>query len=222
MVLWFREYRLPLNHDRENFIKKSDSMAIGLYRTEWKGGLAGQPRENVLYWRMNPDPGGNGWDTSRDLVNALATTFKPLWLGMLPPEYYLSCIFARQVGPLSSSYQSVDYEEFTEAGTLGDGAVAEQLCPCVTLIPPMGVKSAGRVFLPAVSKNQITLNAPVAGYLTAIAAFFDAAIAGFSVAGGTASLGIYSRKLNISSEVSSYNLSPVIGYQRRRATPIGQ
>jgi len=196
-------------------------MAIGLYRTEWKGSLSGQYRENVIYYRLNPDPGGNGFDTAVQLITALNATFKPLWLGMLPPDYWLSAIFARQVGPLPSSYASVDYEEFTQAGTLGDGAVAEQLCPCVTLIPPMGVKSAGKVFLPAVGKDQIQMNAPIAGYLTAIAAFFDPSIAGFSVAGGTASIAIYSRKLNISNEVSTYNLSPVIGYQRRRARPIG-
>ncbi len=85
----------------------------------------------------------------------------------------------------------------------------------------MGVKSAGRVFLPAVSKTSINLNVPVASYITAIGNFFNAAIAGFSVAGATASLAIFSRKTNTSSEVSTFNLSPVIGYQRKRARPIG-
>lgn len=196
-------------------------MAIGLYRSEWKGNLGGQFRENVIYWRLNPDPGGNGFDTANDLVTALNSTFKSLWLGMLPPDYTLDAIMVRQAGPLTASYASVDYAPVTEVGALGGGSTAQQLCPCVTLIPPMGVKSAGRVFLPAVANTMMNLNVPAPAYLTAIGAFFNPAIAGFSVSGGTASIAIYSRKLNTSSEVSTFNLSPVIGYQRRRARPIG-
>lgn len=196
-------------------------MAIGLYRTEWRGQLAGQFRENVIHWRMNPDPGGNGYDTSEAIIVALNATFKPLWLAMTPPDYGLDAIFARQIGPLTSSYASVDYAANIATGTRGTQAVSEQLCPCVTLIPPMGVKSAGRCFLPAVDQADINLNVPTAGYLTAVGNFFNAAIAGISVAGGTMSIAIFSRKLNTSSEVSSFNLSPAIGYQRRRARPIG-
>lgn len=196
-------------------------MAIGLYRTEWRGNLMGQYRENVIHYRLNPDPGGNGFDTSLALVTALHTTFKSLWLGMLPQDYFLDAIFARQIGPITSSYASVDYQPMIEQGTLGTNATSQQLCPCITLIPPMGVKSAGRVFLPAVPSTMINLNQPTAGYQTAIGAFFNPSIAGFSVSGGTASIAIFSRKLNVSSEVSTFNFSPVIGYQRRRARPIG-
>lgn len=197
-------------------------MATGLYRTEWKGDLAGQFRENVIHWRLNPDPGGNGYDTSESIIVALNSTFKSLWLAMLPPDYNLAAIFARQLGPLTSTYASVDYQEGLAVGTRGSGAVSQQLCPCVTLIPPMGTKSAGRCFLPAVDQGDINLNVATAGYLTAVGNFFNPAIAGISVSGGTLSLAIFSRKLNTSSEVSTFNVSPAIGYQRRRARPIGQ
>lgn len=196
-------------------------MAIGLYRTDWRGNLAGQFRENIIYWRLNPDPGTNGYDTAQQLIIALNATFKPLWLAMLPPDYALDAILARQVGPVGGNYASVDYQSGIFVGTRGTEAASQQLCPCVTLIPPMGVKSAGRVFLPAVDKADFVMNAPTAGYLTAIGNFFNAAIGGVSVAGGTASIAIFSRKLNTSSETSTFNLSPAIGYQRKRARPIG-
>lgn len=181
----------------------------------------GQYRENVIHYRLNPDPGGNGFDTANALVTALRSTFKSLWLGMLPQDYFLDAIFARQIGPTTGSYASDDFQPMLEQGTLGTSSTSQQLCPCITLIPPMGVKSAGRVFLPAVAATMINLNQPTAGYQTAISAFFTPSIAGFSVSGGTASIAIFSRKLNTSSEVSTFNFSPVIGYQRRRARPIG-
>jgi hypothetical protein len=196
-------------------------MAIGLYRTEWRGNLMGQYRENVIHYRLNPDPGGNGFDTANDLITALNSTFKSLWLGMLPQDYFLDAIFARQIGPLTASYASVDYPAMTEQGALGGSSTSQQLCPCITLIPPMGVKSAGRCFLPAVAQTMYNLNQPAAGFITAVSNFFTPSIAGFSVSGGTASIAIFSRKLNTSSEVSTFNISPVIGYQRRRARPIG-
>lgn len=196
-------------------------MATGLYRTEWRGNLMGQFRENVIHFRIDPEPSANPWDTAKDLLTALDATFKPLWLAMLPPDYALDAIFARRIGPTGGAYASIDYQQQTQLGTRGSEAAAQQLCPCVTLIPPMGVKSAGRVFLPAVDKAQIQLNVYTAGYRGAVSAFFTPAIAGFSVAGGTATLAIFSRKTNTSSNVITFNLSSALGYQRKRARPIG-
>jgi len=196
-------------------------MAIGLYRTEWRGSLRGQFRENVIHYRLNPDPGTNGFDTANDLLIALNSTFISLWLDMLPPDYVLSAILARQIGPVGGNYATIDYEEGTQPGTRGTEAASQQLCPCITLIPGIGIKSAGRIFLPAVDKADYSMNSPSVGFGIAVNAFMTPSIAGFSVAGGTASIAIFSRKLNTSNEVVTYHLSPVIGYQRKRARPIG-
>lgn len=196
-------------------------MAIGLYRTQWRGNLAGQYRENVIYLRLDPEPSANPYDTANAMLIALNSTFKPLWLNMLPNDYFLDAIVCRRVGPTGGPYAIADYQASTEGGQRGADSVSEQLCPCVSLIPPMGVKSAGRVFLPAVSKVEIQLNVYTAGYRTAVSNFFTPLIAGFSVSGGTATLAIFSRKLNTSSNVSTFNLSPALGYQRKRARPIG-
>jgi hypothetical protein len=196
-------------------------MAIGLYRTEWRGSLTGQFRENVMHWRLDPDPAANPFDTANDLALALNTTFKPLWLAMMPPDYALDALMVRRIQPTGGCYATIDYVSLTEIGTRGAEALSQQLCPCVSLIPPMGIKSAGRVFLPAVAKTDIQLNVYLNTYRTAVSNFFTPAIAGFSVSGGTAKLGIYSRKTNTSSDAITFNLSPALGYQRKRARPSG-
>lgn len=196
-------------------------MAIGLYRTEWRGNLQGQFRENVLHFRIDPDPAANPFDTANALASALDTTFKPLWLNMMPGVYCLDSIVVRRIGPTGGAYAIVDYTAFDQLGGRGVDAVAEQLCPCVTLIPPMGVKSAGRCFLPGVQKTDIQLNVYLAAYRTAVSNFFTPAIAGFSVSGSTTKLAIFSRKTNTSAEVVTFSLSSALGYQRRRSRPVG-
>ena len=196
-------------------------MAIGLYRTEWRGNLMGQFRENVLHFRIDPEPAANPFDTATALLVALNATFKPLWLAMLPADYTLDAIICRRLGPTGGPYAIDDYQPGAEVGSRSGESVSEQLCPCVTLIPPMGTKSAGRCFLPAVTKTDIQLNVYTNGYRTAVSNFFTPAIAGFSVSGGTATLAIFSRKTNTSSNIATFNLSPALGYQRKRARPIG-
>lgn len=192
-----------------------------LHRVEMKGNLKGQYRENVFHMKITGATNDTPFFNSNDLVNFLHTNIEPLWLDCLPPDYFLDSILVRRLAPTSGQYALSDNQPQTAAGTRGSGAVSEQLCPCITLIPPMDVKSAGRIFMPAVDKEDIDLNVFSTGYQTAIAALINALKAGGSVAGGTATLVIYSRKLNISSAVSTFHLSTVLGYQRRRARPVG-
>lgn len=180
-----------------------------------------QQNECVMHWKADGITLGNGFDEANSLVSLFHTTFKSLWLAMMPDFYTLSALLARRIGPTPGEYAVVDYEEGTEPGTNGTGTVANQLCPCVTLIPPMGTKSAGRVFLPAIAPSKLNLNVFQASYITAVNNFFNPAIGTTSFLGGTVQLAIYSRKLNISTAVSAFQLSPVIGYQRKRARPIG-
>lgn len=196
-------------------------MAAGLYRAEWRGNLQGQFRENVMHFRIDPDPSANPFDIANTLASALDTSFKTLWLNCMPGVYALDAIVCRRIGPVGGPYAIVDYGAFDQTGARGVDAVSEQLCPCVTLIPPMGTKSAGRVFMPAVAKTDIQLNVYLAAYRTAVSNFFTPLLAGFSVLGSTCKLAIFSRKTNTSNDVISFALSSALGYQRRRATPVG-
>jgi hypothetical protein len=196
-------------------------MAIALYRVEWRGTLAGQFRENVMHFEGVGVTPNTPYLDARDALLAIDGTFRDLFLGVLPPDYQLDALFGRQLGPVTGPYATIDYEDGSQVGGRGSGATSMQLCPCITLIPPTGVKSAGRIFLPAVDKADIQLNVPVGGYKTAVANLINPMITGLSFLGGTLRLCIYSRKLNSQSAVSSFNISPAIGYQRRRATPMG-
>jgi len=196
-------------------------LATALYRTEWRGQNYGQFNECVMHWQATGISLGSAFDEANSLVQLLDSTFKTLWLAMLPDNYWLEGILARRIGPTPGEYAIIDYDAESQPGTRGSGSPGAQLCPCVTLIPPMGVKSAGRVFLPSVSSTQINLNVFQAGYKTAVSNFFTPAIAFTSFLGGNVQLCIYSRKLNIASEVTTFQLSPVIGFQRKRARPIG-
>jgi hypothetical protein len=192
-----------------------------LHRVEWRGNLAGQYRDNVMHWRITGATNDTPFANSNALVQFLHTSIRPSFMACLPPDYSLDSIFARRIGPTTGQYASVDYAAGSQPGGRASAAVSEQLCPCITLIPPMGVKSAGRIFLPAVAKTDINLNVPLAGYVTVVNTFMNACIAGGTVAGGSAIMVIYSRKLNTNNNISGYHLSPAIGYQRRRSHPVG-
>lgn len=192
-----------------------------LHRVEWHGNLNGQYRNNVMHWRITGATDDTPFANSNALVAWIHTNIKPLFLATLPPDYFLDAVVARRLGPTGGPYAMNDYEPFLSPGTRGTAAVSEQLCPCMTLIPPMGVKSAGRVFLPAVDKADVNLNVYAAGYITATNTLFNAMVAGGTVAGGLATLCIFSRKLNTSSVVAGFHLSPALGYQRKRSHPVG-
>lgn len=196
-------------------------MSDELHRVEWRGALAGQYRCNVMHFHLlNPTadlPFGN----ANSLANWLHTNIKPKFLLCLPDDYILESLSVRRLGPTAGQYAQIDYAPQSQPGTRTGPAVSEQLCPCVTLIPPMGVKSAGRIFLPAVAKPDVNMNTYLAGYVTVVNNLMAAMVAGGTVAGGTTNIVIYSRKLNAASIVASYHLSTVIGYQRRRAHPVG-
>lgn len=192
-----------------------------LHRVEWRGQLGGQFRENVMYFRILGATNDTPYDNANQLLAFINSSLKASFLAALPGEYELDAILARRIKPTPGNYAAVDYEPHTQSGSRSGGVVSEQLCPCVTMIPPMGTKSGGRIFLPAVSKTDIQKNVPLAGYVTVVNTMMAAFVAGGSVAGGTASIAIYSRKLNTVSAVMSYHLSPVLGYQRRRSHPVG-
>lgn len=194
-------------------------MATSLYRMSLLSTLMGSLRENVFHLILDPEPSANPYDTADQILAAWVSTFKPLWLAMLPEDCFLESIFVQRIKPSMGAFASSNFANQQEVGTRSGQTIAQQLCPCVSLIPPMGVKSAGRMFLPAVSRSDYSKNVPSSGFLTAISNYFTPLLAGFSVAGGTATLAIFSRKLQTYSAVSAFNLSPAVGYQRHRNKP---
>ncbi len=196
-------------------------MATENYLLSIQGSVAGQYNECVLCFQSsglsNVDTLGEGGD----LCNAFIAHGQALWLAMMPSSYWLDALQARRAFPKPSAVAHVQNQPFTVGGTRPNQATSWSCCPAIFLIPPMGVKSGGRVFLPAVSQGDLINNAYLAAYLTAINNFFGAAITGFAGSGTNWKIAIYSRKNAAANLVSSFAPSNRIGFQGRRRKPQG-
>lgn len=177
--------------------------------------------ENVLHFQGDLADGSQPFAEGQDLVDAFLSAILPAWLATIPPTVLVDRLSTRCVLPAGPS-NGYHHQVVNDAhiGTFGTAAQSLNLCPVVNLIPPMGVKSQGRVYMPCVAKTAIDNNQFVAGYITTIHTLFDAMIAGFSNSATVWKLAIYSKKNGTSSLALNYNLSPAIGFQGKRRKPL--
>ncbi len=196
-------------------------MATETYLLSVQGSLQGQYRENVLAFTSAGLGANATLDNAGDLINAFVTHGQALWLAMMPASYWLDLYSARRAFPKPSATANLQLQAFNVGGTRGAGATSYNLCPTVFLVPPMGTKSGGRVFLPAVSQADIVNNSYITAYANAVTAFFSAAITGFAGSGSNWQLSIYSRKNASAALVNSHGLSERLGFQGKRRRPIG-
>jgi hypothetical protein len=185
-------------------------------------GYAG-PENNTVVMHYNSDNVAVS-DTAHDgedLISSWETNLRAKFLDLLPATYFLDYIRARRVIPKFSAVAHVQYPFRNKPGTLGANLASNQLCPVIKLIPPTGIKSAGKIFLPAVGGGEIVNNQYDAGYVTRVNTFMTAATANFGTGTLHWQVAIYSRKNNSASLALAWSLSPVIGYQKRRRSPVG-
>lgn len=160
-------------------------------------------------------------DAGGDLINAFAAHLSALWLACLPGSYFLSAVTARRAFPKPSAVAVAQQQAFALSGTRAGSSTAYNLCPSVFLVPPMGIKSGGRIFMPAVAQADVVDNGYLGSYVTAIDAMMTAATTGLAGSGTNWKLAIFSRKNVSASLVQSWVLSPRIGFQSRRRKPVG-
>jgi hypothetical protein len=128
---------------------------------------------------------------------------------------------ARRATPKPSAVAHTAYGYGSVTGSRGSNAVGQQTCPSIMLVPTMGVKSGGRIFWPDIPAGDLAQSSYSAGWKTAVDAAIAAMVTGFTNAGITWTLAIFSRKLGSTSNVAGHNYSPVIGFQGRRRKPVG-
>ena len=148
-------------------------------------------------------------------------SLRALWLATLPPDYLLTMLASRRVSAVPSATAVESEVAGGYAGTLGTQCTALQTCPSVFLVPTMGTKSGGKIFWPCIPQGQLIDSVYQAAWKTAVDAFIAAAVAGFTQAGITWTLAIWSRKTQSASTVAGHNFSPVIGFQGKRRKPAG-
>jgi len=191
-------------------------MATDYYRLRVQGLHQTEYNECVMHFR------GVNLDTAEYIENAgnLCTGFTdeilPLWLGMLPESYQLCRVSASKASTGGGAEVSQQYPFDSQPGLVSGGAASQQLCPVVRLIPPMGVKTAGKFYLPCVAESQVAANVLSSTWLSNLSDMMGPLLLGFTSGSITWDLVIHSRALNIFSEALSYDTSPVIGFQRRR------
>lgn len=196
-------------------------MATENYQLSIQGSVQGQYNECVLCFQSSGLTSNDTLDAGGNLINAFITHGQALWLAMLPTSYSLDVLAARRAFPHPSATAHVQNQAFAVGGTRGSDTTAYNLCPSVFLVPPSGVKSGGRVFLPCVPQGDIVNNSYVTAYANAVTAYFAAAISGFAGSGTNWQLAIYSRKNVSAALVNSFGLSERLGYQSRRRRPSG-
>lgn len=196
-------------------------MANATYQLTVTGTHYNQFVENVFAFQGDDADGTQTLAEGADLIQAWIDNIATEWLGCLPPTYTLDRLSARcliPTGPNNEAHQQVVNDALI--GTLGTGAVAENLCPVVNLIPPMGIKSQGRIYMPCIPKTALDDNQFTAGYIVAVNSAFDNMISGFSNSSTTWHLAIYSKKNGTSSLAQLHSLSAAIGFQGRRRRPL--
>ena len=196
-------------------------MATELYQLRIQGLNQQEYNECVVYCRGDNLSAGDVIVNAKDLLASWEQNIKTAWLDLLPASYNLMRISAKRQATGSGGVEIVtQYQYGVELGGVSGVAQVQQLCPIVRLIPPMGVKSAGRFFLPCIAESDIASNTPSVGWVNNLSSLMLLWVLN-NFGSGTIDwqLAIYSRKLDSFSLCMNFDTSPVIGWQRRRQRP---
>lgn len=191
-------------------------MATDYYRLRVQGLHQTEYNECVMYFKgVNLDV-ADYLENAADLNSAWLGDAQPLWNALLPDSQQTLRISAAKASAGGGAEITQQYALGGQAGGVAGGAAAQQLCPVIRLIPAMGVKTAGKIFLPAIAESQVDGNAVNATWLSNVAALIATLIGGMQAGSITWTLVVYSRKNGTFSDVLTHDTSPIIGFQRRR------
>ena len=196
-------------------------MAIETYSLTIQGWNLQEPNDVVLHFKGDGLTADDTWTSGTDLIDSFSDAIESLWLACMPGTYYLSRYSTRRVHPKGFSTEA--HRQFVQGsrpGTIAGEAQTQNLCPVIRLIPPMGTKTMGKVFMPCVAEGSINENAYTAGYLTAIDDLFGALLGTIAIGTINWNLAVYSRKLDATAVIQAYIISPAIGFQGRRRSPV--
>lgn len=180
----------------------------GLHQTEYN--------ECVLHFRGVNLTAADYVANADDLVNSFVSECLDNWLDILPASYQVLRLTAKKASTGGGAERSDEFQFGDRPGTVAGGAAAQQLCPAILLVPTMGIKTAGKFFLPCINESMITSNAVSATWLTKLSTLMGPLLSGFTGSSITWDLVVFSRKNGTFSDVVDYSVSPIVGFQRRR------
>lgn len=194
-------------------------MADELYLLKVHGNHAGQHSEMGLYYHGSNLTLGEVYDNAKDLIASWETALENEFLALMPESYYIERITARRIVPSGGVEACSQKQDLSSGGQSGPTASSNQLCPVVRLIPPMGTKSAGRFFLPAIAESDIAANIVSAGWTANLATFMGTFFSNIGLGAIVWLPAVYSTKNNTYVDAVTYDTSPTVGWQRRRDRP---
>jgi len=196
-------------------------MATALYSITIKGRAQKDYNECVLHCEANGDLSPSRLDVADNLVTRFIAAVLPLWQNIFPDGYQVEGLIAKRVLPGGGPQSVRIFQDGAVPGQLSSQFCGNNVCPVLKLIPTLGTQTAGRIFLPCVATESLEGNAYDAQYLSDIDDMMDVLLNDFGTGTIAWQLAIYSRKNASYSLAVAYNVSPAIGFQRRRARPLG-
>lgn len=195
-------------------------MATETYELRAIGICGQQYGECVQHFTSDNVTANDTFVSGTSLINSWIASCLNAWLNMLPQDYSLMRLVARRVITKPSAEPHVQFQLGDHPGQVPSDAGGLQLCPVLFLIPPIGIKSGGKIFLPGAAQTDIVSNQYGAGLKAAMLAYGALIVANFGVSGVHWQSAILSSKLHTASLTAAYRISPRFGFQKRRRIPI--
>lgn len=192
-------------------------MATDYYRLRVQGLHQTEYNECVLHFRGTNLTAADYLTNASDLIGSFISDCLVDWCALMPTSYQVLRLTASKASAGGGAEVTSSFALNAFAGAVSGGAASQQLCPVIRLIPGMGVKTAGRIFLPCIAESQVDANVVTAGWLTNVATLMGTMISGFGPNAIVWTSAIYSRKLAAFNETVAFDTSPIIGFQRKRA-----
>lgn len=191
-------------------------MATDYYQLRVQGLHQAEYNECVMHFRGVNLTAADYIANAQDLILSWQSECQEKWLDLMPETYQILRLSAKKASVGGGGEVTGPYQMAEAPGNISGGAASQQLCPVLLLIPPMGIKTAGKIFLPAIAESQIAANVVNSTWITNAGVLMSQMITGFTNSGITWDLAIFSRKNVSFSECVDYSLSPIVGFQRRR------
>lgn len=190
-------------------------MAIETYELRIFGVAGVQTQESIIHFTGTGLTANDTFRSGQNLVNGFFTSVLSAWLDCCAQNYSVLKLTARRVSSKPSAEAFASFGPGIWQGSIADDPIGNQLRPSMFLVPTMGTKSGGRIFMPSCPDTQIINNQYQANYVTATGALGTILVAGFTNSPITWQTVVWSRKHLSGSVVTATQMSPVLGYQKR-------
>lgn len=197
-------------------------MATEVWELRISGYSGPEPNQSVQHFISDNVSVGDSAHDGYQLIASWTANVLPKWKALCASDYYVDNLEARRVIPKFSAVAHNRLPFRTVPGTFAGTSIANQVCPSIFLIPPMGIKSGGRIYLPSCPRNFILNNTHSAAAITALTNWGNVVTANFGTGALHWQQAIYSKKLNSASLVQAWKYSPIIGFQNRRRVFFGK